>query len=508
MAVVYQTEEEEKKKELAGQGVQTQGQPLGEEPEGGLQTGGGTGSLVQGSGGGAASPSQRGTSSGSFTNLQSYLDANKNENLGQNIAGRIQGEVDQAKAAQQSAGQGFRGLVDQAKVGTDQSLLDRIKQDARSVAGSETDKTAFEKMRDAQYKGPGSLMESQDLYNPAYKETAEAQEQLDASKSLEGRKSLLKNIGGAQYSKGQAKLDNLLLQNDPNARNAFQNLQSGNQNLQADYDKLLSELGDYAGKAKTETKGAKAGALKSLEEGLSTQKLKGADRLTSRVKDAELTKTYQDMLRNRDFTGLGASSEERANKAKEIFGIDPRETAAYDFDGSHLMTGIDPSVLNEDAVRTPEEAEIMRALGALGGDTSGFNLGAAGTYDDEALWNMDQGGLKQGLQGRKNAIEDEATGASNTARNQAKAESDQAEVYNQQIPKHQQQIAYLEDELRRSPVGNTETQNKINELKKEIVRISALSAKHQAAAIHQLSEGRKTEEAVKAQRGYGNRFKF
>lgn len=508
MAVVYQTDEEEKKKtgEAQGQGVLAQGNLLGEEPEQELTTGGGDSSMVQGSGGASSAQRQGGSSSGSYTNLQAYLDANRNDDIGGRVTGAIQGEVDQAKQAQATAGQGFKQKVDESRIGTDQSLLDRIKQDARSVTGSEADKTAFQKMRDAQYKGPSSLTETEDLFNPAYKESKEAQDQLQAMKSLEGRKAYLKQQSGPQYSKGMGKLDNLLLQNDPNSRAAFQNLQSQNQGFESDYDKLLSELGDYAGKAKTDTEGTKNAALEALTSGLKAQTGKTDERLKGRLGQLDQADKYRQMLASKDFSGLTddvgnalADPEQRRGRFRDLFGVDPNE-ALMDMDPAQFFSQVNRENVTSDTVRNQEEADILKALGDLGGDVSGMNLGTAGLYDDEELFALDRQGFKntqaeKGAQLRSSIDSGLAPYQEAVSREKREVDQTQSKIAAKQ--------AELQNEKARG--GNPD---RFKKLQQEIAQLSSYAAQHQAALIMAQNELPKREENIRQNAGYYNKFKF
>lgn len=73
------------------------------------------------------------TRSGSFTNLQSYLDQNASLNQGGRVAGRTQESVDAAKQQQQQTDTAFRGRVDQNTVRTDDALIGKVKQDPTQI---------------------------------------------------------------------------------------------------------------------------------------------------------------------------------------------------------------------------------------------------------------------------------------------------------------------------------------------------------------------------------------
>lgn len=63
------------------------------------------------------------TSSDKFQNLNSYIDANQGSGFGSQFAGKVQGDVDKASQAQQKAGEGFKGAVDQGSTTYNEGLV-------------------------------------------------------------------------------------------------------------------------------------------------------------------------------------------------------------------------------------------------------------------------------------------------------------------------------------------------------------------------------------------------
>lgn len=312
---------------------------------------------------------QEGTSSGSFTNLQKYLDVNASLNQGGRVAGKTQGEVDAARTAQNQADSGFRAKVDSNTVKVDDGLLGQVRTDPTKFfqsqqqpeqqqrietkpqkmsfespeleappgsiapttppavgAGStsfstpesrpaqittlpkkydpavdttqrqtftggpviatpeklaaeagptgstgyqpqplvgNSDYDRFVQMRDANYAGPKSLLDESSLYDPAQIATEKAREAAAATETDGGRKALLDKYFGTgagrfDYNEGQKKLDNLLISQDPTARDAFQGVRDSNQAVQGNFDSLKSALEGYAGQGAAATADARA----------------------------------------------------------------------------------------------------------------------------------------------------------------------------------------------------------------------------------------------------------
>ncbi len=200
--------------------------------------------------------------------MQDYLDRNKSLNQGSLVAGRIQQDVDAANEEQRKAESEFKSRADAGTTTINNPLIDQAKSDPVSVA-SDTDKfQSFLKQRDAEYKGPSNLVDTE-LYQPAFMKTDRARERADLTKSEGGRKALLQEfygsgVGRSDYSPGQLKLDNLLIQNDPTAKQAFQSLQNNATTTQQNLGLLSDRLRDYAQGKKAETQSVRNTARGAL----------------------------------------------------------------------------------------------------------------------------------------------------------------------------------------------------------------------------------------------------
>lgn len=214
----------------------------------------------------AGKPSQ----SGSFTNLNSYLDANKSLGFGQQVAGQVTGEVAKAGEAQQQAESGFKTAADQGAVQKDDSLIGRVNTDPQSITANQGDLSSWEKMRDANYSGPKNLVDTS-YYQPAQQQTQRAYDIAQQTKDEGGRKAYLASLYGPQgsqrkadYTAGQQKLDNLLIQQDPESKTAFQNAWGQAQAQQNKFTDLNAALNQYAQQRQGETSATRAAARGAL----------------------------------------------------------------------------------------------------------------------------------------------------------------------------------------------------------------------------------------------------
>lgn len=186
------------------------------------------------------------TSSGSFTNLQNYLDANADQQFGQQVAGKVGATVDEANTAQDQAKSGFNSDVDKNTTKENKDLLETEKNDPLSVANNQDQYDQFTKQRDATYSGPKDFVSS-DYYQPAYASTKKASDTADSTTTESGRKAYLsQEYARPDYSSGLQKLDNLLIQNDPNSKQAFADVQGRAQQSQGNFSGLQAALDQYA----------------------------------------------------------------------------------------------------------------------------------------------------------------------------------------------------------------------------------------------------------------------
>lgn len=172
------------------------------------------------------------SSSGSWTNLQSYLDANQDQagQLGSQVTGAVSSQADKAQNDITNASNDFQGQVDQNTVNQDQPSVDRAIADAQNAKAGGTydpnELAAFQKQYGANYSGPTDFTQSAG-YGQTQGDVNQALDSLNSVKSEAGRNVLLQNQFGANggYSPGEKSLDQLLLEGSPTNQAAFSGLQ-------------------------------------------------------------------------------------------------------------------------------------------------------------------------------------------------------------------------------------------------------------------------------------------
>lgn len=189
--------------------------------------------------------------SGSFTNIQKYLQGNAGAGLAEKVAGNIEGQFGQAR---QNLKTGAQGLAQEAlNKGVDLSpdFINAGIANAGAQQGAQkqlADQFAeYKKAVDTGYQGPKSLEELQNL-NDIRSQYSGAVGQAELTGSEPGRFALINQMFGTpSYTQGSKRLDQLLLQNDPQARARFEALKQLSGEAQGDIGRAGEQFGALAG---------------------------------------------------------------------------------------------------------------------------------------------------------------------------------------------------------------------------------------------------------------------
>lgn len=190
-------------------------------------------------------------SSGQYANIQSYLDANKDQadTMGTQISSNIENKGSEAKTAVEGFGAKAPKVAEydpNAALGRVTSLNDQEKQDYRT------------QRQTGGYSGPQSVDQA-DGYADTQKKAMEAATLAKNAASETGQQQLLKDTyARPNYSAGQNKLDQVLLQGSAGSKAALQGASAKYSNL----DQLFNDAQTNVG---TSINTAKEQALKNKE---------------------------------------------------------------------------------------------------------------------------------------------------------------------------------------------------------------------------------------------------
>lgn len=376
------------------------------------QTGNAGGGVVSGgsSGGGAAPAAGQPTNSGSYTNLQQYLNANADSGFGSQVAGKVQNDLTSADQFQQGASDTFKGKVDQGTTTENKDLLNQAVSAPTSVAGDSQKTADFTKMRDAQYGGPQSFASDTSTYQPIKTQIDNATAAAGMSDTDSGRETILNQYYGSgsgnqapryDYSQGQKSLDNFLMQGDPNAQSAFAQDRTNAADLNNRFGQLSNTLDQYATQGQNTTKQTQAdtrnalgiddkgaynnsGAIGNLNSAVQNQYNQAT------TNQAAQFKQEQDALKNGNYDSLSPQQQSQLglNANQVTYGIDPSK---YLSENSNLTPG---------SVATAGQQADMAALTQLAGLQNTFlpDASVAGTQSTAPLVNFDNAGFNSAIQ--------------------------------------------------------------------------------------------------------------
>lgn len=309
----------------------------------------------------AAAPASK-TPSNNFADLSNYLKVNEPQQFGQQLAGKISTDIsnDQSQAANTDAA--FKQRVDADTIKDTSGVTQQVSQDPTKV-----DPNSFGALRDATYNGPSNFSDASDLYNQAQGATDSASQKASALQTEGGRFGLLDSyFGRPDYSQGQKSLDNLLVQDDPNSQQAFQQIQSNASNLaqqQQARNTDLSAYGNLGAQQTADTRSTARDALGIDDSGNYTG--------TGAIADAQTD------LANRTTAANAAAATQYQNTlnqaASNKFGLSPDFLKAIGVTNPQGY-GVDPSkyltagqTLSQEQVATPQDVARLQALTNLAG---------------------------------------------------------------------------------------------------------------------------------------------
>jgi len=309
-----------------------------------------------------------GTSSGSFTNLKSYIDANKNFNKdGGGLAGKVVSNLtnqgDKVKSDVQGATAAFNTQKD-AQVGQMQQGAGLVQQavvDPNAFVQNQQNVDSLATARDAAYTGPRSLadLEGQQNQGVLQARADNFSTSVDQGKTEKGRFNLLRNMfGRPSYTSGQQNLDNLLIQGQ---KDQIQKINNTGR-LASDVNRTLAQGSDAAAQsgsqAVLDAQGIRQQTRQALNDRVSAENATIQTQLQA-AQDQQNRALYSAAK------GLKSGVISEADAAR--FGINSGERTFGTNLASLLRRGEDPTQLN---TASAENFAQMAALNKLlgGGD--------------------------------------------------------------------------------------------------------------------------------------------
>jgi hypothetical protein len=251
MAYIQEQLSDEEKKKQQEQGT---GAPVA--TQAGAPASGGT--VAEGTA--EKAPTGGGGGSRSFTDVRSFLEANRPQaqELAQKVGSNIQSEAQNVQKSIADTGSQYKSQIEQGATRTEpvKGLIQEAAMSPEAVLKRQQDVQKLGQVRNAQFTGPKALTGTAD-YAALQAKAAEAKRKATLGESQAGREELLAGLGGGKATAGGTMLDQLLLSGDPNARAALMEAGKSTEGLDTSLASTAGDVASFADQAAKETEATK-----------------------------------------------------------------------------------------------------------------------------------------------------------------------------------------------------------------------------------------------------------
>ena len=339
----------------------------------------------------------KGTSSGSFVPIQRYLEASKGD-VKRQLADPITQDFQKGQEAFRSAQTGLETGIASGTPQQDKDLITQSIADPTAAVADPDRMSKLAEQRTAQYKGPGTSQEFEG-YQPAYQRAQDIAKESGMLQTEPGRKTMIKEkFKRPTSTRGEITLDQYLMQNDPQTKQALLDSQSymglGEEALEgrsrADQSILAGQEGakDIRDYFQTQVGGAVSGRMgdlrTELDEALAAKHGRESE-VENLLKGGSLTPELM--------SELGLTED-----AYQLFNVDPqRFVQRYE----------DPGL---GGVADADERAVLAALSQIGAsDNPLAGYLNEDIYNKDDLVGFDVGGFESALGKAKRDYETEMT---------------------------------------------------------------------------------------------------
>jgi hypothetical protein len=230
-----------------------------------------------------------------FVNLDKYVKANANQNFGGQVVQGVDNSANDARSSLSNVQNNFQTAANAGTVAKDNNVLNQIKSgQAANVVKNQNSLASYNNMANAAYTGPRELS-TQDGFLDLAKKYGTAQSNLNNTQTSSGRYALLSDMyGRPQYSHGEKRLDQAILQADPNSRQQFESLRQKYAGIENDID-----TASQSASADAIRRAQEMDALRKQTQGLTKSQWDSLNsQLNTRMagQNAQRNQAYQNML--------------------------------------------------------------------------------------------------------------------------------------------------------------------------------------------------------------------
>ncbi len=238
-----------------------------------------------------------GPSRSSFVNVSEYLDKNPNE--GENLVGRVVGNLEQERndtqSAVNSANTEFGNRVNSSSVNPDQDFLNSAFSKPEEFVQNNDNVARFEAMKNAAYNGPMSFEET-DLFAPVQSKVDALKTKGSSLGTEAGRNAVLSPLS-AKPTAGKTALNQLILQGTPDAAKKLETAAGTFPAVEEQWNQVRQQGGQQAQTAKTSTEAARAATNTGLKNTTDTFKSGLNTKLTQATTDRDaFNSQYQALM--------------------------------------------------------------------------------------------------------------------------------------------------------------------------------------------------------------------
>ena len=220
-----------------------------------------------------------------FVNVSDYMTKNPGASaaLGDLASGKLEQQKTEAQGAVDSAQSGFGQQVQSGTTNLDQGLLDNAFSAPDTFVQDSDNLGKFMAMRDATYKGPNSLQQS-DVFAPTQSKVSGLMASGEGLGTEAGRTKLVEGLS-TNPNKGKSALNQLLLQGNPDAAQKISNTAAGFKSVDDQWNQFVQSSPNQVTAAQNATNATRDATRAGLEQATNSFKSGLNDQLASKTNE-------------------------------------------------------------------------------------------------------------------------------------------------------------------------------------------------------------------------------
>jgi hypothetical protein len=276
-----------------------------------------------------ANSSPAGTASGRWTNMMSYVDANKDSDMGNRIEGKLQGDVSGAQSGLSKAVEGVQNYVGENSLQKQGGVASNLLSAPSSVNKADVGKIKS-------FNGQGFAAGANPFLDQA-KQASQNVGKIEQTSSNVGSDENLQSVFGkddqgkqAQYGQGERGLDSFLLNNAQNGQSAVQKIRDKFKGIGGAAQKNVNDIESNIGKVRQDSEGIQGSfnAASGIAQGNVKKSLDNA------TQQAQNWNSLQDSTRGT--FGVDAKGQNKSQAIMQATGMSQQEVTNFLSNGGNV----------------------------------------------------------------------------------------------------------------------------------------------------------------------------